>query len=177
MARKLSWTDVRKIVSRHDRKALIGLVQELYSLNAENKDYLHTKFELIDPLGHYKNVIRDAVNPDDYMQPIRLAVGRKAISQYKKAIGRPLGEIELMVCYVECGNQCTLEYGDIDEPFYNSMISMFDKVVTTILKMDQSAVKKYIERLHRVVKKSSGIGWGYYDDMADIFYGAFPDIE
>ena len=171
---KLGWADVRKIIVGHDRKALIGLVKELYSLNAENKHYLYTKFKLIDPLKHYKDIICQAVYPN-YDKPIELSAGRKAISQYKKAVGDPLGEVELMVYYVECGNQCTLEFGDIDGPFYDSMISMFDKVVKALGTMDKAVIEKYVSRLHTVVKKSNGIGWGYYDEMVDIFYEAFPE--
>ena len=31
------------------------------------------------------------------------------------------------------------------------------------------------ERLGEVVRSSSGIGWGYHDDLADIYAAAFSD--
>lgn len=172
---KISWKNIRTIVSGHSKPALIGLVQELYSLSAENQNYIHAKFELGDSLKHYKTLIRDAIYPDRN-HPIRLSEARKAISQYKKAVGDPLGELELMVYYVECGNQLTLDFGDIDEPFYNSMISMFANVVKKLQSCDESTNRRFVPRLHTVVQSADGIGWGYHDNLSDIFYGAFAEF-
>lgn len=163
-------------MSGHSKPSLIGLIQELYSLRTENKNYIHAKFELGDSLKHYKTLIRDAIYPDKN-HPIRLSEARKAISQYKKAVGDPLGELELMVYYVECGNQLTRDFGDIDGPFYSSIISMFAKVVKRLQSSDESIIKSYVPRLHTVVKSADGIGWGYYDDLCDIFYEAFPEFD
>jgi hypothetical protein len=92
-------------------------------------------------------------------------------------VGDPLGELELMVYYVECGNQLTRDFGDIDGPFYSSIISMFAKVVKRLQSSDESIIKSYVPRLHTVVKSADGIGWGYYDDLCDIFYEAFPEFD
>lgn len=55
-------------------------------------------------------------------------MGRKAISDYKKASGDEVGVLDIMVYYVEMGTKFTLEYGDIYEEFYDSLESMFKKV-------------------------------------------------
>ena len=44
-----------------------------------------------DPLGPYKDVIIRWINPPDFCNPISVAKAKKAISDYKKALGQPRG--------------------------------------------------------------------------------------
>ncbi len=53
-----------------------------------------------------------------------------------------------MLYYVACGNDFTLEFGDIDEPFYKSMESMFARLVETlIVQKDEILVSEFMPRL------------------------------
>jgi len=36
-------------------------------------------------------------------------------------------KLDAMIYYVETGNDYTCNYGDIDAPFYNTLISVFEK--------------------------------------------------
>jgi len=79
------------------------------------------------------------------------------------------------VYYVECGNQFTVDYGDIDEGFYESLESMFTQVVKTLQTSDETTVERFLPRLKAVVSQAEGIGWGYYDAISDALEGAFPE--
>jgi len=96
------------------------LVADLYRLSNENKTFLHTRFEVgDDPLGPYKQTIEKCMYPDVYgNSPIQVSKAKRAISSYSKALGDPIGEAELMTFFVECDNNFTLDFGDIDEAFY-----------------------------------------------------------
>jgi len=95
-----------------------------------------------------------------------------------KGGGRTSGDpFELLVYAAECGNQCTCDYGDIDEPFYDSLEKMFESAAKAVAKLDKEQAEPFIDRLAGVVKKAHGIGWGYYDGINEIFYEAFPDEE
>ncbi len=76
-----------------------------------------------------------------------------------------------MLFYVEQGVKFTNAYGDIDEPFYNSMEGMYGKAVEWIVKYEMQYV--FEERCMRIVEDASGIGWGFYDTLSDIYSGAF----
>ena len=78
-----------------------------------------------------------------------------------------------MVSYVEFGVKFTNDYGDIDEPFYNHVANTFRKDVNYIVK--SNLVNVFHERLKRVLEKTYNIGWGFPDDMHDIYYEYFPD--
>ncbi|OGB83791.1 hypothetical protein A3F66_00595 [candidate division TM6 bacterium RIFCSPHIGHO2_12_FULL_32_22] len=105
---------------------------------------------------------------------ISLSTGRNAISAYKKSTGDNDGIIELMVFYVERGNQFTVDFGDINEQFYNSLISMFRKIVSILQKSSQFIVDLYLPRLRAIVKSAEGIGWGYYGEISECIEEAFP---
>jgi hypothetical protein len=65
----------------------------------------------------------------------------------KKAINDPVGTLDLMVYYVECGTQFTVDCGDIDEAFYASLESMFTQVVKRLQHSDQDTIDRFLPRL------------------------------
>ena len=79
-----------------------------------------------------------------------------------------------MVYYVECGTQCTVDFGDIDAWFYESLESMFAQVVKTLQQSGQDTIDRFLPRLEAIVRQARGIGWGYYDDLSATLKAAFP---
>ena len=64
--------------------------------------FLHARFGLSgDPLEPYKDVISRWFNPPDFRSPISVRKAKKAISDYKAALGQPDGLAELTVFYCE----------------------------------------------------------------------------
>jgi len=170
----VSWKDVKQILSGKNSDELLTLINDLYALSKENKNFIHARYSITgDPLKPYKILIEQSIYPD-FNKPLKLSVGRKAISDYKKAIGDPIGILELMVFYIECGNRFTVDYADIDEQFYNSVESMFDKVIKILNKSKQDIIDKFLPRLRAIVKNAHGIGWGYYDYLSDVLEESFP---
>ncbi|MDQ7004034.1 MAG: hypothetical protein Q9N67_03550 [Ghiorsea sp.] len=169
--KKPTWKDVKTILTGKDNRELIKLVSDLYALGSANKTFIHARYSVgkatLDP---YKVIISDSLYPDVYKnKPIKLAVGRKAISDYFKATKDELGKLALMFHYLEMGNQFTVEYGDIDEAFYSSLESMFEKI-TVILRQQPKVIQdEYVFRLGSVVESAQDIGWGYYDCIDEIF--------
>ena len=176
-ARSASWKDVKTVLSQQSMPEVLQLIRDLYALRPEVKDFLHARFlTSAKTLAPYKNTIQQSLSPDViHGEDLDLARGRKAISDYKKATHDPVGTLELMVYYVECGNQFTVDYGDIDEAFYESLDAMFTQVVKTLQKSDEKTVERFLPRLKAVVRQAEGIGWGYYDAISDTLEGAFPE--
>jgi len=84
-----SWSDVKIKLADFDRAGLIDLVQDLYAAHKDNKAFLHARFGLgDDPLEPYKDVIIRWINPPDFRSPISVSKAKKAISDYKKALGQ-----------------------------------------------------------------------------------------
>jgi hypothetical protein len=169
----VKWSAVKKILASKEPKELLALIKDLYSLNKQNKTFLHTKYTLVDPVKPYMEIIAECISLD-YKKPINLAGAKKAISQYRKAVGDPKGILELMVFYVECGNDLTCEYGDIDEKFYCSLESVFHNALQALAKSDIETIEEYLPRLQTIVEKAENIGWGYYDTIIELLYDYFP---
>lgn len=124
-------------------------------------------------LKPYKEIIMNSLYPK-IGNGISLSTAKNAITAYKNTTNNNEGVLELMMFYVEAGNKCTLDYGDIDEHFYSSIEGVFEKVVYTIKNGDQNMVNNYLPRLKAVVKSAEGMGWGYYDFMSECLNEAFP---
>ena len=178
-ARSASWKDIQTVLAQQSAPELLQLIQDVYALRPENKDFIHARvLSTAETLQPYKAIIQQSLYPDGtYDEPIQLARARKAISDYKKATKNARGTLELMVYYVECGTQCTVDFGDIDAWFYESLASMFRQVTQTLQKSDHDTIGHFLPRLEAIVHQARGIGWGYYDDLAATLQAAFPQCS
>jgi hypothetical protein len=86
-----------------NRAGLRGLVQDLYTASKDNQAFLHARLGLgHDQLRPFKASISRWVSPDLMKgQHIWVSKAKKAIADYKKAIGRPDGMAELSIFYCE----------------------------------------------------------------------------
>ena len=165
------WKDVKSILIEKEKPELLKLIADLYSSSAENKSFIHSRYSVCgQTLEPYKSIISDSLYPDvDKNKSIRLSRGKKAIADYFKATKDKVGQLELMVHYLETGSQFTVDFGDIDEQFYSSLESMFQRILTVLKKEPANLQEKYFSRLEDVVSSARDIGWGYYDYISDIF--------
>ena len=174
---KPSWKDVKSSIKDFDKIQLIKLIEDLYKLTDNNKHFLHARFiPGKDRKNPYKRKIRnslyiDVVDNEDF----DFCGAEQAIDEYSKAVGDLEGMADLMIYYVECGNKFTVDYGDMDEDFYDTMLDMYDRAIKTILKMPKNKQGIYRKRLKKIITSSGDIGWGYSDGLRDYFYEAFPE--
>ena len=174
-----TWSDVKAEIVKFDQKQLVKLVGDLFRLSKENESFLNARFAIgEDPIEPYRKTIEECMYPDIYSnKPILISKAKKAISLYSKAVGDPLGEVELMTCFVECGNNCTLDLGDIDEGFYDALNRMYRRTIEKVIGLPEAQQLIYKERLKEIMTSSSHIGWGYHDMLFADYYAAFSDDE
>jgi hypothetical protein len=86
-----TWTDVKAKLVGFDRAALLGLVQNLYAAHKDNQAFLHARFGLgEDVLEPYKKTIDRWLWPDVLRkQDTSVSEAKRAISDYRKAVGAP----------------------------------------------------------------------------------------
>ncbi|MCX5855597.1 MAG: hypothetical protein NTZ24_13685, partial [Deltaproteobacteria bacterium] len=119
----------------------------------------------------------ECLYPDILNEPVRIIRAKRAISDYSKAIPDAKGEAELLTCFVECGNKFTLDYGDIDEDFYDSLVEIYGQAIKKVLTLPGNEQGNFRKRLKKIMLSSNGIGWGYHDGLCDEYYEAFKDEE
>ena len=172
-----SWIEVKREIKGFNKEQLIKLLGELYRFSSDNKDFFNTRFSLSDdPLKPYKRIIQDAVHP--YLEDnevLDLERAQKAIYRYSKAIDDVKGKAELLIFFVECGNNFTLSYGDIDEDFYDSMLTMYEKAIVAVSDLPLKEQNAFKERLLKIRESALGIGWGYHDGLCNLYCTTFPE--
>ena len=91
-----SWSDVKAKLVHLDRAGLVGLLGDLHNLSRDNEAFLNSRLGLgADPLAPYKTTIARWIYPDlSRNQDISVTKAKKAIVDYRKAIGMPEGVAE-----------------------------------------------------------------------------------
>jgi len=167
---KTTWSDLKKRLQGFDRAALLGLVQDLYAASKENRTFLNARFDLgEDVLQPYKTTISRWVCPDVLKnQRTSVTKAKRAISDYKKAVGSPEGLAELAVHYCEECADFVHMCGEDDEVYLNAWVRMFETALHHIAEQPNPQQGPFLARLDRVVLKGHPCGYGVGMDMEDL---------
>lgn len=175
----VSWNNVKAGLSGFDRTALLGLIQDLYAASKDNQAFLHARLNLGgDPLKPYKAVISRWICPDIFKnEPWSVANAKKAIANYKKAIGYPEGMAELSVFYCEEAISFLRDCSIDDEGYYSALVRMYGQALQRTLSLPESERAPFLQRLRRVRAAAQTIGWGVGEEMAALWYDFADDAE
>jgi hypothetical protein len=172
-----AWSDVRAALLNFDRAGLRGLVQDLYAASKDNQAFLHARLGLgHDQLKPFKASISSWICPDIMRnQPISISKAKKAIADYKKAIGRPAGLAELSIFYCEEAfrflESCSMD----DESYFAALIRMYDRSLKFVLDLPPAERATYLERLDKLRSRGREVGWGVEDELNNLWYAAAFD--
>ena len=115
----------------------------------------------------YKAILEEQFCPLRKIPQLKYSIARKAISDFKRLCQDPFSIIDLQLTYVEYGIKCTLQYGDIDERFYNSMESMLHICLQNMEK--QGLLDVFKTRCQAIQKKTKDLAWGFGDAITDLY--------
>ena len=162
-----TWTDVKAKLADFDRAALLGLIQSLYATHKDNKTFLHARFALAeDVLEPYKKTIDRWLWPDVFRrQDTSVSQAKRAISDYKKAVGDPEGLAELMVFYCEQAAGFCSDICNDDEGYFDALVRMFEQALKIANSLSVERRDDLLARLDRVRIISHNFGYGVGDDM------------
>jgi hypothetical protein len=164
-----TWSDVKAKLLEFDRPGLLALIQDLYAARKDNQTFLHTRFGLSmgnDVLEPYKKIIDRWLCPNVFTnQRESYPHAKRAIADYKKAIGDPAGLAELMVFYCEQASSFTSEYGNDDVGYYNALLDMFEKALQCATSLPADQRDGFIARLKAVNEICGDLGYGVGYEM------------
>lgn len=121
-----------------------------------------------DPLQPYKTTITHWINPADSRKPLSVAKAKKAISDYKKALGHPEGLAELAVFYCEEVFAFLEICGIDDASFFDALVRMFEQALKTTALLPEERRPELMARLDTVRRLGHNLGYGVGDDMDDL---------
>jgi hypothetical protein len=168
--KQITLRELKRYLNDRSQTELINDIAELFNRLDAVKDFY--SFRLVGGYDEqlvetHKQRIKNEFFPTRGFGSAKLSVARKAITDYKKVASSAEGVVELMVFYVEMGVRFTNEYGDIDEAFYNSMESMYEQAAKLIVKHEMQ--DKFESRCRKIVSDTSGIGWGFHDELSELY--------
>ncbi len=170
--RETTWSDLKAELALFDRAGLLGLLKDLYALRPENRAFLAARLGVgSDPLTPFKKVISRWIYPDlTKGQDVSVAKAKKAIADYRKAVGRPEGMAELCIFYCEEAARLIGECGLEDEVYYSALVRMFEQGLTQAVELPTAERDKMLERLNAVRGSLRRIGWGVSDAVNEIWH-------
>ena len=171
------WKAIKAALQSFDRAGLLGLVQDLYAVDKGNQAFLHARLGLgSDQLAPYKALISRWICPDLMRnQSVSVSRAKKAIADYKKAIGQPAGLAELSVFYCEEALNFVESCGYEDERYFVALIRMYDRAVQRVLDLPANERQAYAERVGRLRPRAKSVGWGVDYEFNNIWYEAGLD--
>ena len=170
MAMKIN--ELKRSLKELTKEELIKDIVDLYKKNEFVKDYYNSKYgddSSLSVLIKHKEIIEKEFFPENGLGDARLSVAKKAITEFKKICSDKALIAELMVFYVENGVNYTDCYGDINEQFYLSMESMYERALKLIT--DNNLESTFKERCLKIVNDTTDMGWGFHDQLCEIYYG------
>ncbi len=173
------WTDVKAKLAGFDRAALLGLVQDLYAAHKDNRAFLHARFGLGEnALEPYKKTIDRWLWPDMVRrQDTSVSRAKRAITDYKKALGDAEGVGELMVFYCERAAGFSRDVSHDDAGYFDALVRMFEQALKTANTLPASVQGNLIARLERVRNSSREFGYDVADDMEVLLSEFVPALQ
>ena len=172
-----TWNDVKTALLDFDRVGLRGLVQDLYPASKDNQAFLHARLGLgLDQLQPFKASISRWISPNLMKgQSVSVSKAKKAITDYKKAIGRPDGMAELSIFYCEEAigllESCSLE----DEIYFTALIRMYGRSLEIVSDLPTLERSTYLDRLDKLRSRGRSIGWVVEEEFNRLWYDAVDE--
>src|SRR5437667_11894849 len=146
-----TWADVKAKLANFDHTGLVNLLRDLYAAHRDNRTFLHARF------GLGEDVLRN--------QDTSVANAKRAIANYRKAVGEPAGLAELMVFYCEQAAGFCSDIGNEDENYFAALVSIFEQALAVANTLPPSVRDALVARLDRVHRIGQKFGYGVGDDM------------
>jgi hypothetical protein len=172
-----TWSDVKLALLEFDRAGLRGLVQVLYTASKDNQAFLHARLGLgHDQLQPFKARISKWISPDLMKgQPISASKAKKAIADYKKALGRVEGTVELSIFYCEEAvgflESCSIE----NESYFAALIRMYERSIELVSSLSPAERVTHLARLNKLRSRAKNVGWTVEEEFNTLWYAADLD--
>jgi hypothetical protein len=101
---------------------------------------------------------------------VPVSKAKKAIADYKKAIGQPEGLIELSIFYCEEAFSFLESCGMDDESYVLALIRMYNQALRFVSNLPPYARTGYTDRLDKLRSRGRHVGWGVEDQLNSLWF-------
>jgi len=171
MVKLITNPQIKKAIKDCEREKCVEIILEMVDACPQVREFLTLRLtdNRSEILEKYKHKIRIEFYPS-YGGKLRLKDAKKVISDFMKMCLDKMMGIDIMLYYVENCIEFTNKYGDIGEAFYNSASSVYSQTVKEVNAVGLVAYEKFAIRLKACVDDTSGIGWGFHDELCYLYH-------
>ena len=167
----MSKPSLKKHLQSLTKEQIIEVVLEAYGNSKAIQEYLdfYLKPDDKEKARKYKTIIEKEFGIENPMKAgLKFSVAKKAISEFASLKPSPEALADVMLTLPEAACLFTHEFGDMDESFYNAAYNNFKRAMEFIYK--HGLLDKFKKRCNDCVKYASPCGYGFADDIAEVFY-------
>ena len=168
----MSKATLKKELTKLTKEQLVEQILDLYDKNKAVKEfyefYLNPRNEK-ELAEKYKKLIRKEFNVERPERAgLKYSVAKRAIADFKDLQPSPEALADVMLTLPECACKFTARYGDMDEAFYTGAYNNFSAALKFMAK--HNILQDFRIRVEDCVKWASPCGYGFADEIADLFY-------
>lgn len=168
---------LKKELLKLTKEQLVEHILDLYDKNKAVKEFYdfylnpHNEKELVEK---YKKIIIKEFNVErPERSGLKFSVAKRAISDFRDLQPSPEALADVMLTLPEYACEFTYTYGDMEETFYNGAYNNFVTALKFIHKHD--LLENFKLRAEQCVKWASVCGYGFADDIAEVFYDYYGE--
>lgn len=172
---KQGWPQIKNLIKNYSNQELIDLIAQLHSLTQINKDFLASRFlqnNHVSTIERYKADITKHIAPKEpwkESQKINIKAAKVVLGQYQKIFKDQFGLIDLMLHYVECGSNFSVDFG-VYESYHISLEATFSKALKLMKQCPNDDIKSFLSRTFSILEFTREKMWeGHYERMRKIF--------
>lgn len=166
-------TQIKKSLQDFTRDEFVELITDIAQTCPQAREFLTVKLSsrenANEVLKKYKQKVESEFFPKRGFGGLNLREAKKAISDFRRICKDKAMGIDIMLFYVESCVEFTDQFGDINESFYNSAISVYGTVIKEINSGDVELYRLFADRLKSAAENACE-GWGFQDEMMDLYY-------
>jgi len=173
----MSKSKLKKELTNFSKEKLVEQILDLYDKNKSVKEFYdfylnpHNEKELVEK---YKKIIIKEFNVErPELSGLKFSVAKRAISDFRDLQPSPEALADVMLALPEYACEFTYTYGDMEESFYNGTYNNFVAALKFIHKHD--LLENFKLRAEQCVKWASVCGYGFADDIAEVFYDYYGE--
>ena len=173
----MSKAKLKKELNNLSKENLVEQILDLYDKNKSVKEFYdfylnpHNEKELVEK---YKKIIIKEFNVErPERSGLKFSVAKRAISDFRDLQPSPEALADVMLTLPEYACEFTYTYGDMEDTFYNGAYNNFVTALKFIHKHD--LLENFKLRAEQCVKWASVCGYGFADDIAEVFYDYYGE--
>ncbi len=170
--------NLKKELQKLTKEQLIEQIMDLYKKYKPVKEYydFYLNSNEKELFEKYREIITNEFYPKKRGEPkMRFSVAKKAIAYFKALSPSPLLLADLLLMLPEVATEFTRDFGDMWEQYYISAANNFDVALKFI--SSQDLFPQFKVRIKRCLQIASECGWGYGDDLHQVYYNYFTPDE